>query len=101
MPAPLTWPEAIRKLPEPWATFLEGSSLAGPTPEGVCLLIVDPKLLPLLNSLSVARHSLAAARMVSVGVTGVVVVDKERYQAVLDNTVEVVGVRTDRPGRES
>lgn len=100
MPAPLTWPEAIRKIPEPWATFLEGSSLAGPTPEGVCLLIVAPELLPLMNSLSVAMRCLAAARMVSAGVTGVVMVDRDRYQAVLDDTVEVVGVRTDRPGRE-
>lgn len=68
----------------------------GPTPEGVCLLLVSKNLVPVINSLTVVRHCLWAASQVAEGVTGVVVADKEEYATVIDETVEVVGIRTER-----
>lgn len=68
----------------------------GPTPEGVCLLLVSGHLVPVINSLAVIRHCLWAAAQVAEGVTGVVVADAEEYAPVIDETVEVVGIRTER-----
>jgi hypothetical protein len=68
----------------------------GPTPEGVCLLLVSKDLVPVINSLTVIRRCLWAASQVAEGVTGVVVADKEEYATVVDETVEVVGIRTER-----
>lgn len=90
---PLKWPEALRRIPEPWSTFFEGSTLAGPTPEGICLLLIDAEVLALANSLSISLRLLRAARLVHPGVTGVVMVDKEKYQPLLARTVQLVGVR--------
>lgn len=90
---PLRWTEALRRLPEPWPTFFEGSTLAGPTPEGVCLLLVAPQVLSLANSLAVSLKLLRAARLVHPGVTGVVMVDRNRYQPLVSGTVQLVGVR--------
>jgi hypothetical protein len=49
--------------------------------------------LDLANSLSLSLKLLKAARLVHHGVTGVVMVDKEKYQPLLARTVQLVGVR--------
>lgn len=87
------WLEALRRLPEPWLTYFEASYLVGPTPEGMCLLLVDDDVLSLAGSLYVSLKLLRAMRLTHPGATGVVVVPKDRYQALVERTVELVGIR--------
>lgn len=89
----MQWPEPLRRLPEPWPTFFESSYLVGPTAEGMCLLLVDDDVVQLATSLYVSLKLLRATRLTHPGATGVVVVPKQRYQGLVNRTVELVGVR--------
>jgi hypothetical protein len=68
--------------------------VVGPTPEGMCLLLVDADVLGLAGSLYVSLKLLRSVRLVHPGATGVVIVDKARYQGLVDRTVELVGIRS-------